>query len=544
MSIEQWSKTAGDNNEPAKDGMQEGMDRDQVNDQYRLALAALATFHEDGEWADLTKQNDADFTVSRAGVKSFLVTDLAGVDASSKFPIGRWCKVTGTGTPTVAYGQVLTAVYADPILTVTLEFVVDASYADSDIPDTTVTKVECFFNSRIRQAAFHEVGTTPAQSPSQLISIDDMSSAAVITELNAATGLDADTVAGLDPVLFSLLATVQRNALINSSMSVWQREIAFTLPASGDYTADRWQVLVESAKWDVAREDTDLPAGFRHAIKLTSNDVPGHDQKVGIFSVLSGEDSAAIVGAGNASLSYWVKNPTTTGIAKVRAAILEFTGTEDTITNVVGGWSVEGTDPTMDSNWAYANAPSADEQLANDSWVEVKIENIPISSGTKNLAVFLWIEDKSYNNGDIVRFTGVQLVAGALALPYQSRKFHEELHLCLPFFEKTYDYDVHPGDISQLGRIEYLTNLTVAYVANELRLNWRYHTPKFKTPTITLYSPGTGATGTAWNVDDADDVLGASTANNVGTAGCTLQVTDNPDDNNTYVQHAVAVAEL
>lgn len=539
MSIEQWSKTADDNDELSKDGQPEGQDRDTTNDQDRKALAALATFHEDGEWVDLTKQNDADFTISRAGVKSFLVTNAGGVDASSKFPVGRWCKVTGTGTPTVAYGQVLTAVYSIPNLTVTLEFVVDAAYAASDIPDTSVTKVECYFNSRIRQAAFHEVGTTLAQTPSQLLSIDDVSSPAVIAQLNAGTGLDADTLDSKDSVVFSLLATVQRNALINGSMSVWQREIGFTLPASGVYTADRWQVLVESAKWDVAREDTDLPAGFRHAYKLTSNDVPGHDQKAGIFTVLSGEDSAAIVGAGTASISYWVKNPTTNGIAKMRAAILEFTGTEDTLTNVVSAWSAEGTDPALDANWAYANTPSADEQDADDSWVEVKIENVTINSATKNIAVFIWIEDKTYNNGDIVRITGAQLVAGALALPYQPRKFHEELALCLPYYAKSYDYDVHAGDINSAGAIVH-PHVT-GHAANDAILSWRTPVPMFKTPTFNVYATGSGNVDHATNLTDGDLNVTLQNAGRNGVAGL---ITENPTDNVDNLAHFTASAEL
>jgi len=550
-AIETWAQLEADNDQAVPHGSPEKHDRDQVNDIVREMMSAVATFLQDGEWIDLTKENGADFTVSRGGIDSFLVVDAGGTDASSKFPVGRWVKLTGTVTPTVAYGQVKTAVYGAPTLTVTLEHIVDANYATSDVPDTSVTKAECHWNSRIRQAAFHPIGKTLAQSPKQIPTIDDLGDVAT-KNMGATNGIDADMLDGLHAAAFQLAGglAASRNAVVNASMNIWQRGTSFTTPANSSFIADRWAFLGENASWDFAREATiaNLPAGYRYALKMTAT---GTADKGGVFHILTGANSKQIIDNGKASLSFWIQLPSTAQtIAKVRAAILEWRGTEDVPTRYwmdpggAGAWSAEGTDPLPDTNWVVANTPSADEHLAIDDWTLVTVENVTINSLARNLGIFIWVEDKTYGIGNLLRITGIKLEPGATATTHVPLLFDADMQLCLPHYRTTYDYPLPAGtNPSNPGRLEHPASraTTFNFGAAQATFDWRFGAPMFKVPTVLTYASGTGAAGFA--TDASGNVACTAIAANRGLSGVSLLVDGNPAQGELSV-HATAEAEL
>ena len=443
----QWSQTAADNDDPAKGGWKENMNRSDVNDQARDNLAAHRTWIEDAEWVNLLEEEQDDFTVSRLSTTQFGVTDGTGTNAISKFPLNRWIQVTGTGGSTLVYGFVSARSYSDPLLTVTLSGIIDASYASSDLPSTTVTQVDCFLLSRVRAAAFHPTGATRDQAPAHIPTIDDLGDGAALNQ-GTGNGFDADTVDGIHAVDFGTDGLTNRNAIINGAANVWQRGPDNTNVAEGAYAADRWKVLMETTTlWDCDREDTSVPDGFRHALKLQANGTT--NTKVAIFQVISGENSAEIIGNGKASLSFQLLLPETTGFSSVRAAILEWDGAEDAQQNTwISVWNGEGADPTPAANWNIANTPLDDIASPDNAWQEVTIENVTISSSTTNLAVTIWMPDQSYTNLDAWYVSGVQLVPGATATKFVYPRFEDEWARCRPYYTKTFDYAVTPAENS------------------------------------------------------------------------------------------------
>jgi len=441
----QWSRTAADNDDPAKGGWKENMNRSDVNNQARDNLAAHRTWVEDGEWVNLLEEDGDDYTVTRASTTQFHVTDGTGTNAIAKFPLNRWIQVAGTGGSTLVYGYVSARSYSAPVLTVTLAGIIDANYAASDLPATTVTQVDCFLSSRISTAAFHPVGTTLAQSPAQIPTMDDLGDG-VLLDQGTGNGFDADTVDGVHASSLGTDGLANRNALINGAVNVWQRGTDHTTLADESYAADRWKVLMETtALWDCDREDTETPDGFRHSLKLQAN---GTQTKVCIFQVISGENSAEIIGNGKASLSYWLRLHTGTGFEKVRAAILQWTGAEDAQQNTwIASWNAEGTNPGPASPWTYANPdPELHEATADDAWQEITIEDVTISSSATNLAVAIWLEDQSYTKLDAWYVSGVQLVPGATATKFVYPRFEDEWARCRPYYVKTFDYAVAPAE--------------------------------------------------------------------------------------------------
>lgn len=496
----QWSQTAADNDDPAKGGWKENMNRSDVNNQARDNLAAHRTWIEDGEWVNLLEEDGDDFTVSRLSTTQFGVTDGTGTNAISKFPLNRWIQVAGTGGSTLVYGFVSARSYSDPLLTVTLSGIIDASYASSDLPSSTVTQVDCYLNSRVRAAAFHPTGTTLTQSPAQIPTIDDLGDSATVDQ-GTGNGLDADTVDGFEALDLGVDGLTNRNALINGAMNVWQRGPDHTNVADQSYAADRWKVLMETtALWDCDREDSLAPDGFRHSLKLQANGTT--NTKVAIFQVISGENSAEIIGNGKASLSFRLLLPTATGFSGVRAAILEWTGAEDAQQNTwISTWGAADSDPTPVASWNIANTPSADEAAASDDWQEITIENITISSSATNLAVSIWLDDKSFTNLDAWYVSGVQLVPGATATKFVYPRFEDEWLRCRPYYTKTFDYSVTPeqASLSFVGVLESRGATTTGQWADR----WEFGVHSFSVGGAGLY---VGATTTFYSPKEASAV--------------------------------------
>lgn len=536
MSLEQWNRIAASNNDPAKGGHPENHDRDEVNDFARRDVGAIRTWWEDGEWTDRLQEESNDFTVSRVNATTFRVTDADGTDATEHFQVGSWVKVTGTSSPTVAYGLIATiGAYGAPNVDIILEGIVDENHATSTLPDTTITKIECYFLNRAKQAAFHPVGTTTGQAPQELPPIDALGDGALL-DMGHGNGQDADTVDTFhaqDLIDFSYRK--YRNVLTNGAMQVWQRGYTIdgstSYPNDNDaYCADCVNHLAEvNDRFDITRERALVPHGFRNAISLEAvNTTAGpNSEQGGIVMFAEGEDCRGIVQVTTpiASARFDARVSLGASMANIRAAIIEWRSTEDAITSdVVGTWNGAGVDPTLAANWFYASVP---ESLAtfDTGYVGYKIENVSINSTTKNLALFIWLDDTSYSAGDKLYFGGLQLEAGVQATDFEHLPMSVMVDRCEWQFRKTYDLATAPGTVTDAGRLVHPTARTspALFTINEAVIPWRF--PRMRVaPTVVIRSPGTGATGNARS--GAADV--AATAVDIGESGLTIDITGNP----------------
>jgi hypothetical protein len=541
MSVEEYSRTAADNADPTKGGWKEKMDRDTINDQARTNLADIRTLVENGEWVDLLVENNNDFTPSRGGTTTVIVSDNTGTDATEHFSVGSWCKVVGTGTPTIAYGSIASvSAYGGGQITVTLENITDTSYVASDLPSSTVTQILCYWNRLVRQSAFHPVGTTLAQAPAEIPTIDDLGDGATV-DMGTGNGFDADTVDGLHASAFQLAGAVSANALINSDFSIWQRGDDYTPAVDADYIADRWVFLGETAaEWDVHHIEATTTAGDVDVIELQSQ-TAGSGTKAGILQIISGSNSNEIIANGKASLSFLLLLPNTTGFSKVRAGILSWQGTEDAPTrDAVSAWSVEGTDPVLVANWSYENTPVSDEASASASWQSITIEDITIDPLTVNLGVFIWVEDKSHSSGDQWYVTRVQLEAGSAATAYQHLKIEDTYRECQLYYQKTYNFGVTPGTAAATaGQRDHTASRRTNFTAGQCIFEYRYG-PMYRTPTVHSYAPVSGAIDSATISGQPDS---GTTINNAGTDGCVIEV-DDAANNKVITLHATAEAEF
>jgi hypothetical protein len=204
----------------------------------------------------------------------------------------------------------------------------------------------------------------------------------------------------------------RRNRIINGGFRVWQRGTAAPTTADNAYGPDRWRVLTETTTtgFTINKETSDLPAGgSRGAAKLAIG--ASNNTKNGLWTILEGADIWDLRGQ-TVSLQFKMK-ASDARIGDVRAAVVNWTGTEDAVSaDPISAWGAAGTVPTYIAGYANANTPA--NLSPTTSWATYKIEGVSISASATNLAVFVWIDDKTTTAGDYLLVTDVQLEKGAI----------------------------------------------------------------------------------------------------------------------------------
>lgn len=222
---------------------------------------------------------------------------------------------------------------------------------------------------------------------------------------------------------------IENNMLLNGNFDVWQRGTSFT--QNDDlYIADRWNALQEAnSSWTFAR-DTDVPtSGSKYSLKCSNVTL---NNQCAIVQILEGADSKQFLNQ-NVSLSFYAKT-TGTEIGNLRAAILSWSGTEDSVTSdVISAWAQNGTNPTWATNWTMENTPA--NLALTASWQRFTIENVAIDTANmKNLAVVIWVDDGTIAASDDFWVTQVMLNVGGTAAEFTPRHYADELAMCQRYY--------------------------------------------------------------------------------------------------------------
>lgn len=329
--------------------------------------------------------------------------------------------------------------------------------------------------------------------------------------------------------------SINKNILINGGMQIWQRNTSFTssttYPNNDDaYTADRVNLLSDGNNVvSISRQTSSPPAGSKSFLRAT---VVTANKKFGIFLPLEGMDSIPLQGK-NLSLSFQAKT-TAAAIRHIRAAVVSWTGTEDSITSdIISSWAAEGANPTLVANWTYENTPS--DLSLTTSWQLFEIENIAMDTASiKNVGVFIWVDDADAAVNDIFEIGQIKLEDSATATAYQEPLFVDELVRCLRYYQKSFDYATavaqNAGSAGQF---------TVTCIAtNVLMYIWRFVVAMRATPTMTGYNPA--AANANWDGASNPTITFVGT----GTAGSRLYLSGSSTAGTNYNAHASADAEL
>jgi hypothetical protein len=212
---------------------------------------------------------------------------------------------------------------------------------------------------------------------------------------------------GAGTTIYDRLA--RRNLLMNGSCRTKQRTTMPTVDNS--YGFDGWRVLMENANGcTLAQESADLPTlGPAYAAKLIVG--AGNNGKFGHWQPILYEDCRDIAG-GVVSLQGQIK-ASNARLANTRLAVMQFAGTPNAISgDPISAWGADGTNPTPAASWSFAGTPIS--LGVTTAWLPYYVENVPISSAAKNLAVMYWCDARTTTVGDYLLATDVQLERGAV----------------------------------------------------------------------------------------------------------------------------------
>lgn len=231
--------------------------------------------------------------------------------------------------------------------------------------------------------------------------------------------------------LHAVAGTKTHNLLINGDFVISQVLTTFTsatvIPNNDDrYLIDMWNLISDgNDACDVYQETTDVPTNGRTAIKLESETV---NKQFGIVQFVEQKRAKQVIG-GDVSLSFKIKG---SGLAKVRYAVLSWTGTADTLTSdVVGTWAGGGTEPTWAASWTRE---AIGDVVSMASWTTVQEADIAIdTASTKNIAVVFWVDDTTISLNDYFMVTDVKLEPGDKCSPWVAGDINAELQECERF---------------------------------------------------------------------------------------------------------------
>lgn len=226
------------------------------------------------------------------------------------------------------------------------------------------------------------------------------------------------------------------NALINGQFAVAQRGTSFTSGSNDDtdYTLDRWKLFSDGNDVvDVTQETSTVPTNRQYAIAL---DVETANKKFGIAQIIEQKNCVNLIGE-TVTLSFQAKVSATTNLDNVKAAIIAWDGTADTVTaDMISAWGAEGTDPTLATNFTYENTP-ANLNLTT-SYATYSVTASVDTASAKNIIVFIWSDVTTTSAGEFLYLSDVKLEAGQTATPFQHEDYATTLRNCQRYYYNTY----------------------------------------------------------------------------------------------------------
>ena len=269
--------------------------------------------------------------------------------------------------------------------------------------------------------------------------------------------------------------TIQgKNAIINPAMLHAQRgasgSAVFTdgtnsTNADDTYLLDRWNLLSDGNNIVDVSQSTDAPAG---ALLSCGLDVETVNKKFGVCQVIEQKNCEHMIG-GTVSLSFEAKVDSIAKLDNIKAVVLSWDSTADTVTSdVVSAWNAEDTTPTFAANWTAENTPA--NMSVTAAWGggtgiggRYKIEDIDIdTASTTNIAVFIWSDGFCDTAANLVYITNVQLEPLEGATEFVWPDVTTDLSSCQRYYAKSYLQATVPATATSDGD----TNATWSAAAN------------------------------------------------------------------------------
>lgn len=276
-------------------------------------------------------------------------------------------------------------------------------------------------------------GGVTAIASGVIVNADVSASAAIDKTKISGTAITAADTGTVTPAMMTATAQALsfRNILINGAMQISQRYgTTNTSTADDAYALDRWYVLTQTAAIQV-QQQSDQENGTPFNSRLTQNQATA--QRMGYAQIIEGKNCKYLRGQ-TVTLSFRLRCSASQAI---RYAILEWTGTEDSVTSdVVNSWTNTtyttgnffiSTTTTIPTNGVTSITPSA------NTWTDATALTVTLGTSFNNLTVFVWTEGTAAQNVtlDVSR---VQLEPGSTATAFEYLPIDVQLARCQRYY--------------------------------------------------------------------------------------------------------------
>jgi hypothetical protein len=303
---------------------------------------------------------------------------------------------------------------------------------------------------------------------------------------------DADQLVAYDGTLWRGLRGAGRNRLINAGFAINQRGAATN--ADDTYCFDRWYVLTQTGAI-AASALSDPESGRPTGIRLTQSQATA--QRIGLAQIVE----AANIKDLRAKAVAMAARVRCSASQAIRMAILEWTGTADSVTSdVVNDW----TDASFTAGHFFlasnlnviavgATTPSA------ATWTDMTALAGSFGASLNNAIVLVWTEGTLAQNATL-DLDQVQLEAGAVCGPFVPPDRADELACCLRYFET----------VTGIGGVNGVSPFAQRVVTNVIDCFCGFRATKRAIPTLASSAPSFVAAGPGSNNQAAyyDNVAG------------------------------------
>jgi len=341
------------------------------------------------------------------------------------------------------------------------------------------------------------------------------------------------------------------NRIINGAMVIDQRNAgASVTPADAAYTLDRYgNVSSQSSKFSVQQNAGSVtpPVGFANYLGVTSlsaYSVPSNELFT-LYQNIEGFNTADLQwGTANAktiTISFWVRSSLTgTFGGSVANNAFDRSYPYSYTISAANTWEYKTITIAGDTTGTWVGATNG---------IGMRVY-FPIGVGsdfTGTAGAWQAAGDVSSTgatsvvgtNGATFYITGVQLEVGSTATSFDYRPYGTELALCQRYFERSYDIGTATGTVTNAGANWTYINFASGS-ANDFSTQLTFQASKRAIPTMTVYSPDTGASGNIGSVGGDK----AATASYIGMHGCTIYGNLGNQSNAQCRAHWLASSEL
>lgn len=311
--------------------------------------------------------------------------------------------------------------------------------------------------------------------------------------------------------------------LYNGAMRFFQRQApgSFTNKSNGDYGPDRWYMLGNSGAADIQVVRDIADSVQANACRVRNNNAAA--KYTGMAQILPNSDTIAL--RGNTFVFQGVAKTSSAGRA-MRAAILEWTGTADAV--AFGGAVTR--DPVLD--WTSTNYTAGNFfRSTNLTVVAVSASFTPgtshtafsvsgsISNSANNLVLMVW-EEAATPAAGTWSVSQLGLYEGSLIQLWLPAPYALDYAQCAPFYQKSYEVDIVPGQGSAAGGIRFWSQKALsAGTSGQLAQSVDLSIPAYKSsPTFVIYSIASGNANAMRNITAGGDRSNV-TANDISRRG-------------------------